>query len=52
MGYKMVFSAIEGTLQSSWFTGIYFLPRVNVSEKFVEKFTAGKFPKFKDCEGR
>lgn len=50
--YKMAFSALEGTLQSSWFTGRYFLPRVNVSERFVERFTAGEFPKFKECEGR
>ena len=52
MGYRMAFSALEGTLRASWFTGRYFLPRVNVSERFVEKFTAGKFPHFKDCEGR
>jgi len=51
-GYEMAFSAIEGTLQSSWFTGKHFLPRVNVSERFVELFTAGKFPRYKDCEGR
>lgn len=48
----MAFSAIEGTLNAKWFTGRYFLPRVNVSERFVEKFTVGKFPSFKDCEGR
>lgn len=51
-GYEMVFSAIEGTLHSSWITGRYFLPRVNVSECFVAKFTTSKFPNFKDCEGR
>lgn len=51
-GYEMVFSAIEGTLHSSWFTGKFFLPRVNVSERFVEKFSSGKFPSYKDCEGR
>lgn len=50
-GHLMSFSTFEGTLLSSWFTGKYFLPRVNVSERFVEKFTAGKFPNFKDCEG-
>ncbi len=51
-GYQMAFSAIEGTLNAKWFTGRYFLPRVNVSERFVKKFTSGKFPRFKDCEGR
>lgn len=51
-GYSMSFSALEGTLRASWFTGKHFLPRVNVSERFVEKFMAGEFPRFKDCEGR
>lgn len=51
-GYTMAFSALEGTLKAKWLTGRYFLPRVNVSERFVEKFIAGKFPAFKDCEGR
>ena len=52
MGFSMVFSAIEGTVRASWFTGKWFLPRVNVSETFVEKFTSGKRLKYKDCEGR
>ena len=50
--YKMAFSALEGTLKASWFTGRWFLPRINMSEKFVERFTSGDFPRFKDCEGR
>ena len=50
--YLMAFSALEGTLRAKWLTGRYFLPRVNVSERFVEKFIAGKFPSYKDCEGR
>lgn len=52
MGFKLAFSAIEGTLRSAWFTGKWFLPRVNMSEKFVERFMSGEFPRFKDCEGR
>lgn len=52
MDYALGFSALEGTLSANWFSGRYFLPRVNVSERFVEKFVAGEFPKFKDCEGR
>lgn len=52
MGFSMVFSAIEGTVRASWFTSRWFLPRVNVSETFVEKFTSGKQLKYKDCEGR
>lgn len=51
-GYEMAFSALEGTLRSAWLTGRFFLPRVNVSERFIERFIAGKFPAFKDCEGR
>lgn len=50
--YSLAFSAIEGTFNSVWFTGKYFIPRVNVSETFVKKFTSGKKLKFKDCEGR
>ncbi len=52
MGYDLAFSALEGSVRTSWFTGKHYLPRVNVSEQFVEKFTVGKFPRFKDCEGR
>lgn len=52
MGFSVVFSAIEGTIRASWFTSRWFLPRVNVSETFVEKFTAGKRLRYKDCEGR
>lgn len=52
MGFSMAFSAIEGSIRAGWFTGRYFLPRVNVSETFVEKFTAGKPLRYKDCEGR
>ena len=52
MGFDVAFSAIEGTLRSRWFTGRHFLPRVNVSERFVNKMIDGGFPKYKDCEGR
>lgn len=52
MDFSMVFSAIEGTVRASWFTGRWFLPRVNVSETFVERFTTGKRLRYKDCEGR
>ena len=51
-GFSMAFSALEGTVRASWFTGKWFLPRVNVSESFVEKFTSEKRLKYKDCEGR
>lgn len=51
-GFSVGFSALEGTLLSADFTGRHFLPRVNVSETFVEKFTSGKPLKWKDCEGR
>ena len=52
MDFSLAFSAIEGTLRSVWWTGRHFLPRVNVSETFVERFTQGKFLRYKDCEGR
>lgn len=52
MDFSLAFSAIEGTLRSVWWTGKYYLPRVNVSETFVERFTQGKFLRYKDCEGR
>lgn len=51
-GFTYAFSALEGTLLSKHTTGIHFLPRVNVSETFVEKFLNHQFPKWKDCEGR
>ena len=51
-GFTYAFSALEGTLLSKHTTGIQFLPRVNVSETFVEKFINHQFPKWKDCEGR
>lgn len=51
-GFTYAFSALEGTLLSKYTTGIHFLPRVNVSETFVEKFINHQFPKWKDCEGR
>ena len=51
MPFRIAFSAIEGSLRAEWFTGKHFLPRVNVSERFVERFTAGKWLRFKDCEG-
>lgn len=51
-GFSLAFSAIEGTIRSIWWTGKYFLPRVNVSETFVERFTQGKAIRYKDCEGR
>lgn len=50
--YSLAFSAIEGTISSACWTGKYFIPRVNVSETFVDKFTSGKKLRFKDCEGR
>lgn len=52
MGYEMAFSAIEGSIKSVWYTGRFFLPRVNVSERFVDDMMVGRFPRFKDCEGR
>ena len=52
MDFSLAFSAIEGTLRSVWWTGKHFLPRINVSETFVERFTQGKFLQYKDCEGR
>lgn len=52
LGFGLAFSAIEGTIQSTWFTGRHFLPRVNVSETFVDRFTKGLFLRYKDCEGR
>lgn len=52
MDFSLAFSAIEGTLCSAWWAGKYFLPRVNVSETFVERFTKGKYLRYKDCEGR
>lgn len=52
MGFKMAFSAIEGSVRASWYTGLYFIPRVNVSETFVERFVSGKPLRYKDCEGR
>ena len=50
--FGLAFSAIEGSLRAAWYTGNRFLPRVNVSERFVERFIAGKFLRYKDCEGR
>ncbi|MGC3976978.1 MAG: polysaccharide deacetylase family protein [Paludibacteraceae bacterium] len=35
--YAFAFSAVAGTLNQQWFTGRYFLPRINVSEEFVQK---------------
>lgn len=52
MGFSLAFSAIEGTIRSAWWTSNYFLPRVNVSEVFVDRFTQGKHLRYKDCEGR
>lgn len=52
MGFSLAFSAIEGTIRSVWWTGMHFLPRVNVSEMFVERFIQGKCLRYKDCEGR
>jgi len=52
LGFEMGFSAIEGTLASYRTSGRYFLPRVNVSETFVEKFINHQPLKWKDCEGR
>ena len=51
-GFKIAFSALEGTVKSNWFTGRWFLPRVNVSEAFADRFTQGKRIRWKDCEGR
>jgi peptidoglycan/xylan/chitin deacetylase (PgdA/CDA1 family) len=33
--FKLGFSTYEGTLMSMWWTGQYFLPRVNVSEELI-----------------
>lgn len=52
MGFDLAFSAIEGTIRSVRWTGKHYLPRVNVSETFVERFTHGKYLRYKDCEGR
>ncbi len=52
LGIELAFSAIEGSLKASWFTGKWFLPRVNVSETFVKRFVAGRRIRYKDCEGR
>ena len=52
LGFDVAFSAIEGTIRAIWWTGKHYLPRVNVSETFVERFTQGKFLRYKDCEGR
>ena len=52
MDFSLAFSAIEGTLRSIWWTGKHYLPRVNVSEKMVERFTNNKYLRYKDCEGR
>ena len=52
MPFSLAFSAIEGSLRAVWHTGHHFLPRVNVSETFIERFIAGKRLRFKDCEGR
>lgn len=52
MDFSLAFSAIEGTIRSVWWTGKHYLPRVNVSETFVERFTQGKHLRYKDCEGR
>jgi len=35
--YLFAFSAVAGTLKQSWFSGKFFLPRINVSEKMVIK---------------
>lgn len=51
-GFELGFSALEGTLFSAHKTGLHFLPRVNVSETFVEKFIHHQPLKWKDCEGR
>lgn len=52
LNFSLAFSAVEGTLRTLWWTGKYFLPRVNVSETFVERFIQGKYLRYKDCEGR
>lgn len=52
LGFELAFSAIEGTIRSVWWTGKHYLPRVNVSETFVERFINGKFLRYKDCDGR
>ena len=36
--FKLGFSTYEGTLMSTWWTGKYFLPRVNVNEKFIKNW--------------
>jgi len=35
--YKFAFSAIAGNLNQQWFSGKYYLPRVNVSEEMVKR---------------
>jgi len=35
--YLFSFSAIAGTLKQSWFSSLYFLPRINVDERLVLK---------------
>jgi peptidoglycan/xylan/chitin deacetylase (PgdA/CDA1 family) len=35
--YKFAFSAISGNLNQQWFSGKFYLPRVNVSEKIAKK---------------
>lgn len=52
LGFKRAFSAIEGSVRACWYTGKWFLPRVNVSETFVERFVSCKPLRYKDCEGR
>lgn len=52
LGFSMAFSAIESTVRAFWYTKRWFLPRVNVSETFVDRFTNGKHLRYKDCEGR
>ncbi len=52
LGFDMAFSAIEGTIRSVWWTGKHYLPRINLSETFVERFTKGEYLRYKDCEGR
>lgn len=37
--YKLGFSTYEGTITPSKLWSVYFVPRVNVHEKFVERFT-------------
>lgn len=52
LGFRLGFSAIEGSLKSIWWTGKYYLPRICVSEIFVEKFVQHQRLNWKDCEGR